>query len=121
MSVSRLEEIYVGNSKLIHQMYIYGNSLRAYLVAIVVPNLGAFLHDCCTAQLNSTASHDPPRASGNSGCTCLRVVLKSAHAAPGSMHTAADCVQHCINLSFKPPIFISISPLRLVKAIVFID
>ncbi|BDA50881.1 Carboxylic acid reductase [Coccomyxa sp. Obi] len=39
VSVSRLEEIYVGNSKLVHQMYIYGNSLRAYLVAIVVPNL----------------------------------------------------------------------------------
>ena len=41
VSVSRLEEIYVGNSKLIHQMYIYGNSLRAYLVAVVVPYIGA--------------------------------------------------------------------------------
>lgn len=40
VSVSRLEEIYVGNSPAIRQMYIYGNSLRAYLVAVVVPNIG---------------------------------------------------------------------------------
>ena len=54
VSVSRLEEIYVGNSKLIHQMYIYGNSLRAYLVAIVVPTLGASLLKCCLAQIASS-------------------------------------------------------------------
>jgi long-subunit acyl-CoA synthetase (AMP-forming) len=40
VSVSRLEEIYVGNSTAIRQMYIYGNSLRSYLVAVVVPQIG---------------------------------------------------------------------------------
>ena len=42
VSVSRLEEIYVGNSPAIRQMYIYGNSLRSYLVAVVVPSIGAW-------------------------------------------------------------------------------
>ena len=41
VSVSRLEAIYTANSPSIHQMYLYGNSLRAHLVAIVVPNQGA--------------------------------------------------------------------------------
>lgn len=38
---SRLEADYVGTSRLIHQMYIYGNPLRAYLLAVVVPSKGA--------------------------------------------------------------------------------
>ncbi len=29
-----------GNSDLIHQMYIYGSSLRSYLLAAVVPSKG---------------------------------------------------------------------------------
>ena len=41
MSVSRLEQIYAAGSGAIHQIYIYGNSLRAHLVAVVVPALGA--------------------------------------------------------------------------------
>ena len=40
VSVSRLEAIFAANSPSIHQMYLYGNSLRAHLVAIVVPNQG---------------------------------------------------------------------------------
>jgi len=40
VSVSRLEAIYAANSPSIHQMYLYGNSLRAYLVAVVVPQQG---------------------------------------------------------------------------------
>ena len=38
---SRLEADYVGTSRLIHQMFIYGNPLRAYLLAVVVPSRGA--------------------------------------------------------------------------------
>ena len=38
VSTSRLEAIYCGNSSLIHQMYIYGSSLRAYLLAAVIPS-----------------------------------------------------------------------------------
>ena len=45
VSVSRLEAIYAANSPSIHQMFLYGNSLRAYLVAIVVPNQGES-HSC---------------------------------------------------------------------------
>lgn len=40
VSVSRLEALYAANSPSIHQMYLYGNSLRAYLVAIVVAQQG---------------------------------------------------------------------------------
>ena len=40
VSVSRLEAIYAANSPSIHQIYLYGNSLRAYLVAVVVPQQG---------------------------------------------------------------------------------
>jgi hypothetical protein len=41
VSVSRLEQIYAAGSSAIHQIYIYGNSLRSYLVAVVVPAPGA--------------------------------------------------------------------------------
>ena len=41
VAVSRLETIYQANSKAIHQIYIYGNSLRSHLLAVVVPALGA--------------------------------------------------------------------------------
>ena len=47
VSVSRLEALYAANSPSVHQMYLYGNSLRAYLVAIVVAQQGdiiTFLH-----------------------------------------------------------------------------
>ena len=40
VSVSRLEALYAANSPSIHQIYLYGNSLRAYLVAIVVAQQG---------------------------------------------------------------------------------
>ncbi len=40
VSVSRLEALYAANSPSVHQMYLYGNSLRAYLVAIVVAQQG---------------------------------------------------------------------------------
>ena len=47
VSVSRLEAMYASNSPSVHQVYLYGNSLRAYLVAIVVPNQGeeSYLHE----------------------------------------------------------------------------
>ena len=38
VSTGRLEAIYSGNSSLIHQMYIYGSSLRSYLLATVIPS-----------------------------------------------------------------------------------
>ena len=38
VSVGRLEATYSGNSDLIHQMYIYGSSLRSYLLASVIPS-----------------------------------------------------------------------------------
>jgi fatty acid CoA ligase FadD9 len=37
VAVSRLEAIF-GNSPLIHQIYLYGNSTRPYLLAVIVPN-----------------------------------------------------------------------------------
>lgn len=40
VSVSRLEAIYAANCPSLHQMFLYGNSLQAYLVAIVVPSQG---------------------------------------------------------------------------------
>ena len=43
VAVSRLETIYQANSKAIHQIYIYGNSLRSHLLAVVVP-VGARPH-----------------------------------------------------------------------------
>jgi fatty acid CoA ligase FadD9 len=43
VSVSRLEEIYAASSSVVHQMYIYGNSRRSYLLAVVVPYRGASL------------------------------------------------------------------------------
>ena len=38
---TRLEADYAGTSSCIHQMYIYANSLRAYILAVVVPSRGA--------------------------------------------------------------------------------
>ena len=38
VSVGRLEATYAGNSDLINQMYIYGSSLRSYLLATVIPS-----------------------------------------------------------------------------------
>ena len=38
VSTGRLEATYSGNSDLIHQMYIYGSSLRSYLLATVIPS-----------------------------------------------------------------------------------
>ena len=40
---TRLEADYAGTSACIHQMYIYANSLRAYILAVVVPGKGAGL------------------------------------------------------------------------------
>ena len=37
VSPERLEELYTGASCLISQMYVYGNSLQANIVAVVVP------------------------------------------------------------------------------------
>jgi fatty acid CoA ligase FadD9 len=37
VSVSRLEELYVGGSPFIGQVYLHGNSLWSYLLAVVVP------------------------------------------------------------------------------------
>lgn len=44
VSTSRLEELYSANSPLIASMYLYGNSARSYLLAVVVPDLEA-VHD----------------------------------------------------------------------------
>jgi hypothetical protein len=49
VAVSRLETIYQANSKAIHQIYIYGNSLRAYLLAVVVPVIGGLGAFCLSA------------------------------------------------------------------------
>jgi fatty acid CoA ligase FadD9 len=40
VAVSRLESAF-GDSPLVHQVYIYGNSARAYLVAVIVPTVEA--------------------------------------------------------------------------------
>jgi fatty acid CoA ligase FadD9 len=37
VSTSRLEELYAAGSPFIHQVYIHGDSLRAYLLAVIVP------------------------------------------------------------------------------------
>ena len=44
VTVGRLEAIYAANSPSMHQMYLYGNGLRAYLVAVVVPQQGKYTH-----------------------------------------------------------------------------
>ena len=41
VSVSHLEGMYGSKSPYIGQIYVYGNSLRAYLLAVVVPNMQA--------------------------------------------------------------------------------
>ena len=41
VAVGRLGTIFESESDLIEQIYIYGNSLRSYLVAVVVPNMTA--------------------------------------------------------------------------------
>lgn len=45
VSVSRLEADFSGASALIHQIYIYINSLRAYPLAVVVPCRGTLCFD----------------------------------------------------------------------------
>ena len=40
MATGRLEATYLGNSDLIHQMYIYGSARRSCLLAAVVPSKG---------------------------------------------------------------------------------
>ena len=42
--VSQLEATYTAGSQAIAQMFIYGNSLREYLLAVVVPTAGAPLY-----------------------------------------------------------------------------
>lgn len=44
VTVSALEAVF-GDSPLIRQIYIYGNSARSYLLAVVVPTDGALAHD----------------------------------------------------------------------------
>jgi fatty acid CoA ligase FadD9 len=44
VAVSRLEALFV-NSPLIRQIYVYGNSERAYLLAVIVPAPEALLHN----------------------------------------------------------------------------
>ncbi len=41
VSISRLEELFATSSPFIEQIYLYGNALRAYLLAVVVPNAEA--------------------------------------------------------------------------------
>jgi fatty acid CoA ligase FadD9 len=40
VSISRLEEIYTAGSALLRQVYLYGNSVRSYLLAVLVPQQG---------------------------------------------------------------------------------
>ncbi|WP_437306415.1 thioester reductase domain-containing protein [Sorangium sp. So ce388] len=40
VATSRLEVLYSGGSPFIQQVYLYGNSARSYLLAVVVPDLG---------------------------------------------------------------------------------
>lgn len=42
--VSQLEVTYTASSQAVRQMFIYGNSLRDYLLAVVVPTQGALTH-----------------------------------------------------------------------------
>ena len=39
VATSRLEGLYVSRSPFIRQMYVYGNGLRSYLLAVVVPDM----------------------------------------------------------------------------------
>ena len=41
VATSRLEGLYASRSSFIRQIYLYGNGLRSYLLALVVPDLGA--------------------------------------------------------------------------------
>lgn len=41
VATSRLEGLYASTSRFIRQIFLYGNSLRSYLVAVVVPDLAA--------------------------------------------------------------------------------
>jgi fatty acid CoA ligase FadD9 len=41
VAVAKLETIFAGSDPLIKQVYVYGNSTRAFLLAVVVPNLQA--------------------------------------------------------------------------------
>lgn len=44
VTVSKLEAVF-GDSPWIHQIYVYGNSSRSYLLAVVVPTEAALAHD----------------------------------------------------------------------------
>ena len=94
VSTSRLEAIYSGNSSLIHQMYIYGSSLRSYLLAAVIPSPRKPHEACCIAD-GLFASRRPSLDVAQSvlervsvcGSTATRIIFRlHAHVAAKSWH-----------------------------------
>ncbi|MDA2891114.1 thioester reductase domain-containing protein [Mycolicibacterium sp. BiH015] len=53
VTVSRLEAVF-GDSPWIHQIYVYGNSSRPYLLAVVVPTEAALAHDDVQALISES-------------------------------------------------------------------
>lgn len=62
VTVSKLEAVF-GDSPWIHQIYVYGNSSRPYLLAVVVPTEAALAHDDVKA-LISTSLQDVAKTAG---------------------------------------------------------
>lgn len=53
VTVSKLEAVF-GDSPWIHQIYVYGNSSRPYLLAVVVPTESALAHDDVKALISAS-------------------------------------------------------------------
>ncbi|HEY4181389.1 MAG TPA: thioester reductase domain-containing protein [Kofleriaceae bacterium] len=66
VNLSRLEDLYVANSPYIDQMFVHGNSHRAYVLAVIVPSIGAtkqqLRHEIeRIARETTLPSHEVPR------------------------------------------------------------
>ncbi len=78
--VSQLEATYTAGSQAVAQMFMYGNSLREYLLAVVVPTSGVHrslsLHVCMrkTWHLHRTAC-----SPGKLSMSCHEAVAGSAY------------------------------------------
>ncbi|MHC5908437.1 carboxylic acid reductase [Streptomyces sp. S6] len=73
VAVSRLETVYLA-SPLVRQLYVYGNSERAYLLAVVVPTPEALArHDGDTAALKTALAESLRQVAGESGLNSYEI------------------------------------------------
>jgi fatty acid CoA ligase FadD9 len=71
VAVSRLESAF-GDSPLVHQAYIYGNSARAYLLAVIVPTVEA-LAGHHTEDLKRLIGESLQEVANSAGLQCYEV------------------------------------------------